>query len=125
MDFGLLFKQAYDAFPGCVGDAGRRPETECGWDRGGRKVDPAGSRETEFIGGAQGAESLPAWRLSPRFFEAPSRKLGNGVHDLGSRLPWVWRRGVRLSPFGAGVWLVSRPIVAASGSPAVVSGPWN
>jgi len=30
----------------------------------------------------------------------PSRKLGNGVHALVSRLPWVWRRGVPSKPFG-------------------------
>ena len=33
-------------------------------------MDPASFRETEFAWGAQGAESLPAWRLSPRLFDA-------------------------------------------------------
>jgi len=57
--------------------------------------------------------------------DAPPRKIRNGVHDLVSELHRVWRWGVRYSPFGAGGWLVSRPIEAASGSPAVASGPWN
>ena len=100
---------------------------------GAGKLDPARFARPSLTSGTQGADGNRRLPNLPRGFLLqtsqrakragafrhgqegwPPRKVGNGVHDQVSRSPWVWRRGVRYSPFGAGVWLVSRPIVAAS-----------
>jgi hypothetical protein len=90
-------------------------------------VDPAGLARPSLSEGANGAESLPAWRHSPRFFRgSASNPEGNGVHQLVSRMPWVWWPQVAGSPLRGKA--IGRPAVPPSPQAAVqqwVPGPEN
>jgi hypothetical protein len=90
-----------------------------------QNMDPASVRETEFIAGMLRRRSRIA-RVAPRIRInewVQSNLGGNGVHQLVSRLPWVFRGGTVEAPSGPECGWSAVPSSPLRGCPAVVSRP--